>query len=279
MTDNKVLQQPAAKRLEGKTAIVTGAGSSGPGIGNGKATAILFARHGAQVILVDRNLSAAQETEGIIASEGGTSLAVAADVTVPEECKSVVKRTVNEYGKLDILHNNVGITKPGGVVEMPVEDFDLIMRVNVRSIFLMTKYSIPVMQKSGGGTIINVASINGVVVTPAIATAYAASKAAVIAITREIAVAYALGGIRCNTILPGFMRTPMVEQQLAGSSYGDAAQMDKQRSQYVPMRRQGEGWDTAAAALFLASDESAYINGVQLVVDGGVSVHIPKKES
>jgi NAD(P)-dependent dehydrogenase (short-subunit alcohol dehydrogenase family) len=278
VADPTVQQYPVTKRLEGKVAIITGAGSSGPGMGNGKATAILFARHGARVVLVDRNLAAAEETEGIIVGEGGTATAVAADVTIPEDCQRIVRQAVDQYGRLDILHNNVGITKAGGVVEMPVEDFDLIMRVNVRSIFLMTKYAIPAMKKTGGGAIVNVASINGVVVAPAFATAYAASKAAVIAITREIAVEYAPDGIRCNAILPGFMRTPMVEQQLAGASYGDVAEMDRQRSSYVPMKRQGEGWDTAAAALFLVSDDSPYVNGAQLVVDGGLSIHIPKKE-
>ncbi len=205
-------------------------------------------------------------------------MAVAADVTQAGECADTVERAVKQYRRLDILHNNVGITKPGGVVEMPVEDFDLIMRVNVRSVFLMTKYAIPVMKKGGGGAIVNVASINGIVVAPAFATAYAASKAAVIAITREIAVEYAADGIRCNAILPGFMKTPMVEQQLAGDSYGDVAEMDRQRSSYVPMKRQGEGWDTASAALFLVSNDSRYVNGAQLVVDGGLSIHIPKKD-
>lgn len=265
------------RRLEGKVAIVTGAGSSGPGIGNGKATAITFARHGAHVLLVDLRAEAAEETRRMIDEEGGSAVAMAADVTDARQCAAVVDRACAEFGGLDILHNNVGITKAGGVVEMEESDWNRIMSVNVSSVFLMSKHAIPIMVERGTGSIINVASVNGIRVMPAITTAYSASKAAVLAITREVAIQYAPMGVRCNAILPGYMRTPMVEAQLVGGAYGaDADAMDRARARYVPMGRQGEGWDTAHAALFLASAESRYVTGAELVVDGGVSIYLPK---
>mgnify|MGYP006295228743 CR=1 FL=1 len=265
-----------ADRLKDKVAIVTGAGSVGPGVGNGKASAILYAREGARVVLVDLKAEAAEETERIIRDEGGICMAVAADVTKAADCKRVVDTCVAEYGGVDILHNNVGITKAGGPVEQSEEDWDRIMGVNVKSMFLMCKYAIPEMEKRGAGSIVNISSINSVHSSPAMAVAYASSKGAVNSLTREVAVQYAEKHIRCNAVLPGVMRTPMVEAQLAGSYGGDPEEMNRRRSALCPMNTQGDGWDTAYAALYLASDESKYVTGTQLLVDGGLTAWMPQ---
>jgi NAD(P)-dependent dehydrogenase (short-subunit alcohol dehydrogenase family) len=267
-----------ADRLKSKVAIVTGAGSVGPGVGNGKASAILYAREGARVVLVDLNLDAARETERIIREEGGICTAVAADVTKSVDCKRVVDTCVAEYGGLDILHNNVGVTKAGGAVEQSEEDWDRIMTVNVKSMFLMCKFAVPEMQKRDGGSIVNISSVNSIHSTPAMAVAYAASKGAVNALTREVAVQYAPQHIRCNAVLPGVMRTPMVEAQLAKSYGGDPEEMNRRRSALCPMNVQGDGWDTAYAALYLASEESKYVTGTTLVVDGGLTGWMPQVE-
>jgi NAD(P)-dependent dehydrogenase (short-subunit alcohol dehydrogenase family) len=267
-----------AERLKDKAAIVTGAGSVGPGMGNGKASAVLYAREGARVVLVDLNLDAAKETEKIIRDEGGICMAIAADVTKSDDCRRIVDTCVSEYGGVDILHNNVGVTKAGGPVEQSEEDWDRIMAVNAKSMFLMCKFAIPEMEKRDGGSIVNISSVNSIKSTPAIAVAYASSKAAVNALTREVAVQYAAKNIRCNAVLPGVMRTPMVEAQLSKSYGGDPEEMNRRRSALCPMNKQGEGWDTAYASLYFASDESKYVTGTTLVVDGGLTGWMPQVE-
>jgi NAD(P)-dependent dehydrogenase (short-subunit alcohol dehydrogenase family) len=172
---------------------------------------------------------------------------------------------------VDVLHNNVGVTVPGGPVELAEEQWDRLMRINVKSMFLSCKHALPHMERLGGGAIVNIASVNAIRSLPAIAIAYAASKAAVIALTREIAVQYAPKGIRANAILPGLMDTPMVKAQLASAYGGDVDEMLKLRARLCPTGKQGDAWDTAHAALFLASDEAKYITGTTLVVDGGLS--------
>lgn len=266
-----------ADRMKDKVAIVTGAGSVGPGMGNGKASAILYAREGARVLLVDRNLEAAEETQRMIQDEGGICAAVAADVTRVDDCRRVVESCVSQFGGVvSVLHNNVGITKAGGPVEQSEEDWDHIMTVNAKSMFLMCKFTIPEMERGGSGSIVNISSVNSIHSTPAVAVAYAASKAAVNALTREVAVQYAEKNIRCNAVLPGVMRTPMVEQQLPASYGGDPEEMNRRRAALTPMNRQGEGWDTAYAALYLACEESKYVTGTTLVVDGGLTGWMPQ---
>jgi NAD(P)-dependent dehydrogenase (short-subunit alcohol dehydrogenase family) len=258
-------------RMRGKAIIVTGAGSIGPGIGNGKASSILYAREGGRVILVDRDLTAAEETRRLIAAEGGDAIALACDVTSSADCRRMADACLETFGSIDVLHNNVGITIPGGPVELSEEDWDRIMRVNAKSIFLACKYVLPQMERQGRGAIVNIASVNAIRSMPAIAVAYAASKAAVIAMTREIAIQYAAKGVRANAVLPGLMDTPMVKAQLTGAYGGDVEKMLTWRARLCPMGKQGDGWDTAHAALFLASDEAKYITGTTLTVDGGLS--------
>lgn len=260
------------ERLKGKTAIVTGAGSVIAGMGNGKATAILFAREGTRVMLVDLKLEAAEETRRIIDKEGGKCFAYAADVSKASDCQSMVEKCIQTYGKVDILHNNVGITLWGGPVETTEEDWDRVMRINIKSMFLTCKYVIPYMEKQEGGAIINIASVTGIRATPCPSIAYAVSKAGVIALTREVGIQYAPKGIRVNAILPGVMKTPQAEfynkDAWAG---GDVEEMWKRRDAMCPMGKQGEAWDVAHAALFLASDEAKYITSTTLIVDGGIS--------
>lgn len=260
-----------AGRVEGKVAIVTGAGSIGPGMGNGKASSIVYAREGARVMLVDCNLEAAEETRRLIEREGGECITFRADVTKAVDCKSMVETCVKEFGRVDIMHNNVGITIPGGAVELSEENWDKIMNVNLKSMFLTAKFVLPQMEEQGGGVIINIASVNAIRSLPVIAIAYAASKAGVIALTREIAIQYAPKGIRANAILPGLMDTPMVRSSLTQSYGGSVEEMSRRRASLCPTGRQGDAWDTAYAALFLASDEAKYITGATLVVDGGLS--------
>jgi NAD(P)-dependent dehydrogenase (short-subunit alcohol dehydrogenase family) len=257
-------------RLKGKVAIVTGAGSIGPGVGNGKASAIVYAREGARVMLVDLNLKAAEETKRLIDKEGGDCIAFKADVTKASDCQAMVDQCIQTFGRIDILHNNVGIVEPGGPVEVSEESWDRVMNVNLKSIFLTCKYVLPHMEKQKYGSIVNISSIAGIIV-PYPSVSYTASKAGVIALTRDIAIQYAKKGIRANSILPGLLNTPMVVASLTQSYGGDAAKMIKRRDAKCPTGKQGEAWDVAYAALFLASDEAKYITATTLVVDGGIT--------
>ena len=257
-------------RLKGKVAIVPGAGSIGPGIGNGKASAIVYAREGARVMLVDLNLKAAEETKRLIDKEGGDCIAFKADVTKASDCQAMVDQCIQTFGRIDILHNNVGIVEPGGPVEVSEESWDRVMNVNLKSIFLTCKYVLPHMEKQKYGSIVNISSIAGIIV-PYPSVSYTASKAGVIALTRDIAIQYAKKGIRANSILPGLLNTPMVVASLTQSYGGDAAKMIKRRDAKCPTGKQGEAWDVAYAALFLASDEAKYITATTLVVDGGIT--------
>ena len=261
-------------RLKDKVAIVTGAGSSGPGWGNGKATAVLFAREGANVFAVDINLPAAEETRAIINQEGGECTTHKADVSKSEEVEAFVKRCIKKYGRIDILHNNVGIGVLGGPVELSEEDWNRVNDVNIKSIFLTCKYVLPHMERQGRGAIINISSLASICDNGTPYVSYSASKAAVNQLTQSVAMQYAKKSIRVNCILPGYMDTPMTHG-LKDFYGGDLDKMKKERSSRVPLGRQGEGWDTAYAALFLASDEAKYITGIQLIVDGGQSCMSP----
>lgn len=258
-------------RIKGKVAIVTGAGSIGPGIGNGKASAILYAREGAKVMLVDKNIKAAEETKHLINNEGGECIAFEADVSRPNDCKNIAEKCVMYFGKIDILHNNVGINIPGGVVELSNENWEKTLNVNLSSMFFTCKYVLPYMEKQKSGSIVNIASVSAIRTSPIISVAYAVSKAGVIALSREVAIQYASKGIRANAILPGLMETPMVNISLVEAYGGNVQSMIRERDLLCPIGKQGDAWDTAYAALFLASDESKYITGTTLLVDGGLT--------
>ncbi len=253
-------------RLEGKVAIVTGAGSSGPGVGNGKASSILFAREGASVLLADMELERAQETLAQIQAEGGTASAVAADVTNAADCEAMVSAAVERYGRVDILHNNVGISTRADVIEVSEAQWDHIMAVNVKSIVLASKYAIPEMVKVGGGSIITMASIAGLRANSS--TPYTTSKAAVVGLTQSMAGDHGPDGIRVNCIAPGLVYTPMVAPRMDD----DLRQV---RRNAAPLRTEGTAWDVAWAAVFLASDEARWITGVVLPVDAGLLVTTP----
>ena len=262
-------------RLQGKVAVVMGAGSIGPGWGNGKATAVMFAREGAQVVCVDVNLAAAQETASIIQSEGHTATAMCADVTRSDQIKAVVDATLAQYGRIDVLDNNVGIVSTGGVVETTEAEWDRVFDINLKSCFLAMKHVIPIMQKQGGGAIINISSIASIRDSGVPYVTYSASKAAMNHMTRTTAAQYAPHNIRVNTVLPGLMKTPMVERSAgmaAEYAGGDVQAMWRKRDSQVPMGHMGDAWDVANAALFLASDESRYVTGIELLVDGGVAL-------
>ena len=262
------------ERLKGKTAMVVGAGSIGPGWGNGKATAVTFAREGAQVFCVDRNGKAAQETVDIIASEGGKAAAFTADVSRAAEVEAMVAACFKTYGRIDVLDNNVGIAEMGSVVDVTEADWDRVFAVNLKSAFLAMKHVIPVMVRQGGGSIINISSIASLRHVGISYVSYGASKAAMNQMTRTTAVEFAADYVRVNAILPGLMKTPMVEHSAGlAASYGngDVEAMWRARDAQVPMGRMGDAWDVAKAALFLASDDSRYVTGIELVVDGGLT--------
>jgi NAD(P)-dependent dehydrogenase (short-subunit alcohol dehydrogenase family) len=262
-------------RLAGKTAIVMGAGSVGPGWGNGKATAVTFAREGANVVCADIKADAAAETAAIIAGEGGEAIALACDVTRQADVEAVVAAALERFGAIHVLDNNVGIAVVGGVVELPEAEWDRIFAINLKSVFLAMKCVIPQMQKAGGGSIVNISSIASLRYTGVPYATYYASKAAMNHLTRTTAVEYAARNIRVNCVLPGLMKTPMVERavDLARSySGGDVEEMSRVRDAQVPMGHMGDAWDVANAALFLASDESKYVTGIELVVDGGITL-------
>jgi len=259
-------------RLKGKVAMVVGAGSIGPGWGNGKATAVTFAREGAQVFCVDRNAAAAEETVKIIAGEGGKAMTFTADVSKAAEVEAMVAACLKAYGRIDVLHNNVGIAEVGSVVDVGESEWDRVFAVNLKSAYLAMKHVIPIMVKQGGGSIINISSIASIRHVGISYVSYGASKAAMNQMTRTTAVEYAPHHVRVNAILPGLMKTPMVEHSAGlAASYakGDVAAMWRARDAQVPMGHMGEAWDVANAALFLASDEARYITAVTLPVDAG----------
>jgi len=260
------------ERLKNKVAIITGAGSSGPGWGNGKATAVLFAREGAKVFAVDLNLAAAEETKAIIEKEGGICGVMKVDVSKPEEVKSMVDQCIKIYGRIDILHNNVGMVVPGGPVETSEETWDRVMAVNLKSMFLTCKYVIPNMEKQGSGVIINISSIAAIRYTGVPYITYYTTKAGILGFTQCVALQYAQKNIRANCILPGLMETPFyVEPLKQVYAAGDIPRMIDIRNKQCPTGKMGDAWDVAYAALYLASDEAKYVTGIQLVVDGGIT--------
>ena len=258
-------------RLRDKVAIVFGAGSIGAGWGNGKAAAAAYARAGARVVAIDLNHEAATATSDLIRSEGHEATSLAADATVWPDVQRSVDAALAKYGRVDILHNNVGITSQGGPVETSEAVWDRVMTINVKSMFLTCKAVLPLMEAQGSGAIVNIGALGGVRWTGYAYCAYAASKGAVNSLTQSVALQYAAKGIRANCILPGVMDTPHIYKQISGF-YDNKEAMVAARNKLSPTGRMGDGWDVAHAAVFLASDEAKYINGVELLVDGGMHV-------
>jgi NAD(P)-dependent dehydrogenase (short-subunit alcohol dehydrogenase family) len=257
-------------RLAGKVALVFGAGSSGPGWSNGKACAVVYAREGARVMAADVDAEAARETCEVIRQEGGTCEIMCADVRQSADIASVVARTIELWGQIDVLHNNVGITEMGDPVDATEESWHRVMDVNATSVFLTCKHVLPHMMQKARGAIVNISSTASVQINNYPYFSYYASKSAVNHMTRALAVRYAPHGIRANAILPGVMNTPLIHRQISGQ-FADVEEMIRTRNAASPMGRMGDAFDVAYAALFLASDEAKYITGVCLPVDGGKS--------
>lgn len=266
-----------AGRLQDRVAIITGAGSISEGIGNGRATAIRFSTEGASVVLVDRNEAALDATAEAVQAQGGDCLRVVADVSVSQDCERIVRSCIDAHGRVDILHNNVGIEIPGGLLDQKESDWDKTLNVNLKSMYLMCRSAIPHMVEQGSGSVVNISSINALTTLPSPSLAYSVSKAGVVAFTREVAIEFAPSGVRVNSILPGMMATPFVISSLTGAYGGDTEQMMRYRDALSPMGRQGESWDVAAMAVFLASDDSRYVTGATMVVDGGQSLRIASR--
>ena len=258
-------------RLQDKIALVTGAGCIGPGWGNGRATAVLFARESAKVFAVDKNGESMKETLDRVAEFGGTIKTHECDVTQSTAVKAMVDACLAAFGRIDVLVNNVGGSAAGGPVELSEEAWDGQMNYNLKSVFLACKHVLPVMERQGGGAIVNLASTSGLRWTGSPQVGYAASKAGVMQLSRVVAVQYANKGIRVNTVVPGQLHTPMVEARLAGQrAGGDVEKLLKTRVERIPAGFMGDGRDTAHAALFLASDEARFVTGTEIIVDGGM---------
>ena len=269
-------------RVAGKAALVTGAGSIGPGWGNGKAAAVLYAREGARVLCVDRRLAAAEETRDIVAGEGGTAIALEADVTEERGIAAMVGACADAFGRIDILHNNVGGSGPGAaLMDVALDDWNDTLARNVTGAFLAMKAAIPHMEAEGGGAIVNISSIAGLTHIGWPSTSYSAAKGALNELTKNIAIQYAAKNIRANCIAPGLMNTPFILREKDGvpnhirKGYATSEDYHAARAATVPMRRMGDAWDVARAALFLASDDASYITGQCLVVDGGLTATSP----
>lgn len=262
-------------RMRDKVAIVAGAGQTpGDTIGNGRATATVFAREGASVVCVDRDVERAKETEVAIRDEGGEATALGADVTDAEECRAIVEGCMERYGRLDVLHNNVGIAAgDSSVGRIELGDWQRIHEVNVTATMLSIKAALPVMREQGSGAITNVSSVASIAAHPLVA--YKVSKAGVNALTQQVAIANARHGIRCNCILPGLMNTPMAIEGISAARGVPKEDLIRERDAMVPLAGgMGSAWDIANAALFLASDEARFVTGVLLPVDGGQSIKV-----
>ncbi|MHA2400994.1 MAG: SDR family NAD(P)-dependent oxidoreductase [Promethearchaeota archaeon] len=262
-------------RLKDKIAIIIGAGQQpGDTIGNGRAISILFAREGAKVMLVDKNLESAQETKDLIDIEGGKSFAFKADIVNEDECRKIAEKCIDYYGRIDILVNNVGIAEADrNVTRMTEEIWDTIFDVNLKGMFFTCKYIIPFMEEQESGSIINISSVASIASTRYFA--YKISKAGVNAFTHQIAMKFAKKGIRANCIMPGLMNTPLAIEGMARTTGRPKEDIINMRNKMVPLKGgMGDAWDTAHAALFLASDEAKFITSVLLPVDGGQSSKI-----
>ena len=258
-------------RLDGKVAIVTGCGSSGPGWGNGKAMAVLLARQGAKIAGFDRDEAVAAETKRIIEDEGGSCFVARCDATNAKEVNAFVADCVARLGRIDILINNVGRSEPGGPVELAEETWDEQLEVNLKTAYLMCKAVLPIMERQGSGSVVSVSSVAGLRYVGKPQVAYAAGKAALLQFTRTTAVIYADRGVRLNCVVPGLMSTPLVRRLADKYAGGDFEGFSAHRNAQVPMGRMGDAWDVAHAALFLASDEARYVTGTEIVVDGGLT--------
>jgi NAD(P)-dependent dehydrogenase (short-subunit alcohol dehydrogenase family) len=250
-----------AGRLAGKAAIVSGAGSRGPGIGNGKAAAVLFAREGARVLCVDAVAERAAETVALIRAEGGEAEPFVADASRGAECQAMVAAAVGRWGGLDVLHNNVGIESRKELLDVTEEEWDRVLAIDLKSVFVATQAAVPAMIERGGGAVVCVSSVAGI--RGHGRTAYAAAKAGIIGLVQSLAVQLGPRGIRVNAIAPGYIWTPMVE------SMGPEARERRRRAS--PLGTEGTGWDVGWAAVYLASDEARWVTGQVLVVDGGLS--------
>jgi len=260
-------------RLKDKVAIITGAGSVGPGWGNGRAMAVRFAQEGAKIFALDRDAALLTETIKLVKEAGGEIDTFIGSVTDSAQLKAAVDACVARFGRVDVLVNNVGGSAAGGPVEMTEEVWDAQIDVNLKSVFLGCKHVLPLMEAQGSGVIINVASTSALRWTGAAQVAYAATKAGVIQLSKVVAVQYAAKGIRVNTVIPGQLHTPMVETRLAKQrAGGDVQALLASRQKRIPIGFMGDGRDTANAALFLASDEARFITGTEIVVDGGMTV-------
>ncbi|HEY8527072.1 MAG TPA: SDR family oxidoreductase [Acidimicrobiales bacterium] len=262
-------------RVAGKVAIVTGAGQvDGPGIGTGKATALLLARHGAEVVLVDREPDRAEETRAEIERAGGRAVAVEADVTRAADGERMVRAALDSFGRLDVLVNNVGVSQPGNVVDTPEDAWDQMLEVNLKSVYLVSRAAVPAMAATGGGSIVNISSIGAL---RAIGfAAYSAAKGGMISLSQEMAAAHGPQGIRVNVVVPGSVQTPRTKG--ASEKLGqDLEQIRRTAAAVLPLggTTRGTGWDVGYAALFFASDESSWITGQVLAADGGASVTLP----
>lgn len=258
------------KRLGDRHALVFGGGGSGEGWSNGSAAAVSYAREGAAVACIDISMASAEHTRDLILSEGGHAVAIQADVTQGESVAAAVERALAAFGRIDILHNNVGVTHMGGPVELDEATFARAIDINLGSVFRTTKAVLPHMIEAGGGAIVNISSLAAIRWTGYPYFAYYASKAAVNQATVAIAMQYAPYNIRANCIMPGAIDTPLIYKQIS-SQYSSVEEMVRQRSAAIPLGRMGDAFDIAAAAVFLASQEAKFITGISIPVDGGQS--------
>jgi NAD(P)-dependent dehydrogenase (short-subunit alcohol dehydrogenase family) len=258
-------------RLSDKIAIVTGAGTINDGLGNGKAIAMTFAQEGAMVICVDRRLDAAQATVELIRQRGGKALALTADVSREDEVSNLLVDVISQFGHIDVLVNNVGVGISKPTVDMSLKEWELVQRINLTSMFLTIRGVLPRMIARKSGAIVNVSSIASMRWTGVPFVAYATSKAGVNQLSQSIAMEHAKDGIRCNAVVPGFIDTPTVYAGLAANDPEREKDLRDERNGVCPTGSMGDAWDVANATLFLACDESRYITGNLLVIDGGLS--------
>ena len=258
----------------GKVAMVMGAGSVGPGWGHGRAAAVLFARQGAAVFGTDLHSSALEETQRLVDAEGGACEMRACNATAATEVEAAVAACLARFGRIDVLVNNVGGSAPGDPVAMSEETWDAQLAHNLKTVFLGCKYVLPVMERQGAGAIVNLSSTAAKRMSPSrVHVAYSTAKGGIVTFSQSVAMAYVKKGIRCNTVTPGLMHTPLVEHRLAKAlSGGDVAALIAHRNAQSPTGQMGDAWDVANAVVFLASDEAKYITGVELLVDGGLTI-------